>query len=184
MAKKKAKSLEARAFEAATKAGTDGVPMMVQLSSGIVLKVRPVPPLAIRQAVMNVERPRVPIVFIEEKGREEENPDDPGYREALFEYQMATGLVAMKALLLLGTEVDTLPDGMVGPSDDAWLDELQEVGVEVEAKSPRARYLAWLQFYALKTNEDITAAMEGPRKASGITEEDVALAVQSFRSLP
>jgi hypothetical protein len=183
MVKKKAKSLEARAFEAAVKAGGDGALATVLLSSGIVLKVRPVPPLAIRQAVMNVERPRVPIVFIEEKGREEENPDDPGYRDALVEYRIATGMAAMKALLVLGTQVESLPDGLSGPEDDGWLEELQDAGLDIEASSPRARYLAWLQFYALKTNEDLAAAMDGPRKASGITEEDVALAVQSFRGL-
>ena len=50
---------------------------LFRLSSGVVLKIKPVPPLLIRQAVAKIKRPKPPVIFLEDKGVEEENPDDP-----------------------------------------------------------------------------------------------------------
>ena len=154
----------------------------VTLSNGVVLGVRPVPPLAIRQAVLNVPKPPVPVTFLEDKGREEENPNDPEYLEALAAYRDATGQAALNVLLLMGTKLESLPEGLCGPDGDEWLGDLEFLGLTIDKENPRARYLAWLQFYAIPSNADITRALEGPAKAAGVAEGDVAAAIESFRS--
>ena len=86
--------------------------------------------------------------------------------------------------MVLGTEVDTIPEGMESPGDDNWIDDLEFCGIEVDRENPRARYLAWLQWYAIKNNDDLQRVMAGSRESAGISEEEVDNSVNSFRRAP
>lgn len=120
-------------------------------------------------------------MFIEEKGREEENPNDPAYIDALAEYATAVTLAVSNVLLVLGTQLESVPEDMFRPEDSGFLELMQTLDFKVSADNSSARYLAWLQFYALVTDEDITKTIAGARAASGLTDEEVSAAAESFR---
>lgn len=174
------------AFDAATggrarNGEREELPTEVTLSCGVVLKFKPVPSAAIREAVIRIKAPEVPRVLIEEKGREEENPNDPDYIFAVAEHKAAQALVANDVILLLGTEVASVPESVYAVSDKGWIEELAVVGIEVDGGNAAARKLAWLKFYAIRTDEDTLKALMGPMRSAGVSEVDVAQAIDSFR---
>ena len=155
---------------------------IVSLSNGIVLKLKPVPPFLARQAVISLQRPKPPVVFLEDKGREEENPNDPEYQRAIQEYEARQIELGLNVMLLVGTAVETVPKGCYGPDDDEWLEDLAIVGIEVDVERPRARYLAWLRYYALQSASDIALVTQALATGVGLTEEEVQATADSFRS--
>lgn len=177
------KTAEQRAMEAATEPSRDGSDgdNIITLSNGIRLRVQRVAPLAIREAVLRVEKPRPPMVMVEDKGREEENPQHPDYLRAMEEYEEATGLAAMNVLLLMGTAVESIPEGLSRPEDDDWVENLEFLEIEVDRDNPKARYLAWLRYSALTSDQDLAACVGIAREFAGVKEEDVASGIDSFR---
>jgi len=55
----------------------DVAPVEFRLANGCLLGIKPVAPFLIRRAVTKLDRPSPPKVLIQDKGREEEVPDDP-----------------------------------------------------------------------------------------------------------
>lgn len=153
----------------------------VELSNGIVLKLRPVPPFAMREAALRIKPPKPPIVLIEEKGREEPNPNDPDYIEALDQFAQDQAEAISNILILLGTSVESVPPDMCRPEDDDWIDVFNVLGVEIDADNRHQRYLAWMRFYALETQRDIADVVSSCISRSGVTEAEVQRVVASFR---
>lgn len=170
---------ERQAFDAAAK--EDVLEEIVTLSSGIRLRLLGAPPGAIEQAIARIEQPSPPRILIEEKGREEENPNDPNYLRALEEYTKATALAAINVMLLLGTQLVDVPEDLQRPEDDGWVEDLNFLGIEFDTENPRARYLKWIWCYAMRSMTDQTLVFSSLRR-SGATEEEVALAVDAFRN--
>ncbi len=56
---------------------------IITLSTGVRGRIRPVPAGLIDEVVSRIPDPEVPRQFIEDKGREELNPFDPAYIEAV-----------------------------------------------------------------------------------------------------
>lgn len=154
----------------------------VVLSSGIVLRIKPVPPLALRRAVTSVPPPAVPIVYIESKGREEPNPNDPDYLKAVQEYEQNQILRMTDVLFFLGTAIESIPDGLEGPEGDEWIAELEVLNLPVDKDNKYKRYLSWLTDYALMTERDIAKTVTKCLGVSGVTEVEVQRAVAAFRS--
>lgn len=163
----------------------------VQLENGIVLRLKQVPPYALGDAVRRVPVPEVPIVPIESKGIEEANPNDPDYIEAMVRYGNETAEAGLNIALVLGTEIEHVPEGMYRPEDDEWIDELEEAlavidqyeGGPVLRREPRAaRKLDWLRYYAIPSEDDIFRLTVLLTSNTAITEEEVAAAVAAFRS--
>jgi len=152
----------------------------VTLSNGIVLALKPVPAMVIRAAVNRIPEPKVPKVYIQDKDREEENPDDPDYQRALAQHTEDTSMAAFEAVLLLGTSVVSVPANMERPEGNEWLSKLVTLGIGPDGDNPDERYLAWLQYYALTTARDIAALTAAGRDLAGVREEAVAQAVTSF----
>lgn len=154
----------------------------VRLSSGIVLKVKPVPPYLVRQAAKNVVRPQPPKIKLrEDRDIEEENPDDPEYQEALGRHVVQAAEAASDLMLMAGTELVSLSDGQVPPESDEWLELVQFVGVEVDWDSKFARYLAWVKFYAIMRESDLALLLAAVGRGIGLSEKEVDQAVDSFR---
>lgn len=124
--------------------------------------------------------PKPPIVMIEEKGRSEENPNDPDYIVALRQTNFKKGMAVSNAYLALGTKLVTLPDDIEPCDSSDWSDILTDLGIKIPIKG-RARYVAWLRYYAVPGDDFealITATM---REGSVTTEADVKKAEDSFR---
>lgn len=153
----------------------------VTVSNGIILGIKPVPPFVTRAALSKVNKPLIPIVRIEEKDREEANPNDPNYLSALEDYQAARLAIFADVLMLKGTEVKFVPEGRSHPDDNDWVEELAFVGIEVPESKP-ARYLSWIKFHVLETERDIAYLTAMLVRSSGVTESEVQRAIETFRS--
>jgi len=86
---------------------------------GVRARLVPVPEGILEEAELRVPDPAVPIVRIEEEGREMENPDDPAYKRAMEDVARQRGVAAIEAMCLFGVE---LLDGL--PEDDTWRKKL------------------------------------------------------------
>lgn len=151
-------------------------------SNGLVLKLKKVSRLILAEAARKVPTPKVPVVFIDDKGRSEENPQDPDYLQALLDQKYEQGMLSVTTMLVLGTEIIDLPAGMEPPESDDWLEILNEIGIEIKVSNKRVRYTAWLKYIALD-DESFNALIKDLMRYSGLTiEEDVAKAQEAFRS--
>ena len=92
----------------------------ITLSTGYQAKINPVGASLIDEVVARVKDPVVPTFYNDDKGRDEENPLDPGYVTALQDAQHKRAMAAMDTLIIFGLD---LVDGL--PEDEAWLKKLQ-----------------------------------------------------------
>lgn len=161
-----------------------------ELTNGIVLRLKPVPPLLI-QAVNNEFAPvAVPTVFLEDKGRKEENPNDPTYLKSVEEQEERQNLAIQDLVFAVGTEVISVPDGYFKPEEDGWIASVEFANkitggdLKIERDDPLKRYLYWLRFYALETTNDVVLVNSLPNMLAGIRENEVEDLINSFRGVP
>ncbi len=161
----------------------------ITLENGIVLALRMVAPLLISDAARRVPKPPVPTVYSEEKNREEENPEHPDYLVALVEWRGQRDEAGLSVALIMGSSVSSVPEGLYGPDDDEWIDEIEASYAAIEMEPPKidrdrpsGRYLSWLRLYALPTEEDIVRISKILTSSVAVSEEDVRDAVDAFRS--
>lgn len=182
-------SEEAAAQAADAAARAEAVVDVVTLSTGIALRVKPVPGRILADAARLVPKPAIPKVMNTDRGREELNPDDPGYIAALAEWAQQTSEASFNVALAVGTTVESIPDGMHGPDSDAWVEEVgssyEVVGMEspIRREPAKARYLDWLLYYALGRDEDNFVLTKVLFSTHMITREELADAINSFRGL-
>lgn len=154
----------------------------ITLSSGLRLRLKTVPKHFIYGVTKDIPAPRVPLVKIEGKKRPIENPDDPDYKEAVEEWIVVTANAATDVALLRGTEILELPEDMIGPDSTTWIEELEVLGLPMRDNA-RARYLYWIKAVAVPETSDLSALMEALGRLTGVTEDDVADAVERFRGI-
>lgn len=160
--------------------GNKDNPYEVITSRGIKLILHPVPPMLIQEVNQQFPQPKIPTWFNEEKGREEENINDPLYMELVNKVNFDRGMV-MVDVLLSGVTIDKVPDGMEKVEDDGWEYYLELVGRKAsQSKIPRT--IQWLKYYALD-NTDLTNVRDKVLRISGGTlEVDVEQATDTFPS--
>lgn len=174
---------------AAAVAAVEGVRRIEQitLENGIRLRLKPVAPFMLRAASSHLEMPKVPIVHIEEKGRDEENPNDPDYMRKRAQWGLDVANAGLNVALVLGTEVEYLPEGIIPCDSDQWIDDLRaanelvghDIVIHTEGKG---RYLDWLRQYAIATETDYFRLTRILTTGVLLSEEEVTRAAESFRS--
>lgn len=161
-----------QAMEAADKPQDD----LIYLSTGVVLRGKQAPPMTLMSILAAFPRPKVPVTFSKDMGREMENPDDPDYRARIDAWQQEQGSVMLNALIIAGTELVKKPDTLPGPDDNSWVDEYEMLGLPVRRDNKSWRYLRWVQHKAAITPEDIKTIMEVVGRLSGVAEDAVKAA--------
>lgn len=153
------------------------------MENGVKLRIKNGSPLAFNQILRegNAAKPRPPVVWIEEKGREEENPNDPDYINALLQYESELGLRALHACFPICTELLSCPDDVMKPDDPDLAELIETMGLQ-PAKGRYGRYVQWLELIACSAN-DLEELGNTVLRRIGVKEEDVAEAAQRFRSL-
>jgi hypothetical protein len=154
---------------------------LVELSTGVKLKIRPVPRHFMYEVTRRFVRPKPPMVDIG-KGRLEENPGNPDYADALERFLADTANAATDVALLRGTEIDFVPDDVPGPDSKTFREEMELLGLSM-LDSSRARYLYWVKYMAAPTSEDINGLLGELGRLTGVAESDVEDAVARFRSV-
>lgn len=150
--------------------------------NGIVFRLKPVPPLLIVDAQKVHKEPKPPKVLIEDKGTQEENPNDPEYQRQLAEHRATIAEISNAVILTRGSEVLSVPDGLDKPSDPDWAEDVHDLtGIEVPEKG-RRRYFCWMKYVALSSMDDFQEIVQRISRLGGITMEvDVAEAEARFR---
>lgn len=165
-------------------AAADGAPPdTYTTSNGLTFKLRKVSSLLIMEAGRKIKDIDVPVTYIEDKGREEENPNDPKYKAAQAEVDQARTIIVINATLAFGTAVvDALPTGVDHWQTDEWLADVEDLtGVQVP-RTGKGRYVSWLKFYAIPDNQELFDLQLAVARLSGrVPEADVAQAEDSFR---
>jgi hypothetical protein len=154
---------------------------ILTLSNGIQLKLRKIPSLLLLSVSSAIEEPEIPQAFIEDDQRWEANPNDPDYLKALRLFKLKEREANIKFLLGRGTQLLSVPEGKQKPEDDGWLEELREYQ-DIPADNPTQRYISWVRFYALEEDADLVKATVAVMRMTGVMEDEVATAIESFRS--
>lgn len=160
------------------------------LQNGIVLSVRPIPPLLLTAVNDEFHIPDPPVVWLEDKGRNEPNPNDPNYLKEIQRLADAQDLAVENLTIAVGTDVKFVPEGFFKPEDEGWVEKIEfanklvGIDIKIEAEDKIKRYLQWLRFYAMESAMDISMVRNLPTMLAGIREGEVDEVLDSFRRLP
>lgn len=154
---------------------------LIYLSTGVVLRGKPAPALSLIKIMARFPRPKVPTYHNKTLGREMENPDDPDYQERVQAQKTESSSAMLNALILMGTEIESVPKKFPKPESDDWLDEYRVLGLgDEQADNKHWRYLNWVIFKAAPTADDMQAIQKAVGKLSGVPES----AVQDAEEFP
>jgi len=155
---------------------------LITLSSGVVLRAIKASPVTLIKVMTRFPRPKPPTYFMEKMGREMENPDDPDYIERVKAWEMESNAQVLNALILLGTELVSVPKGVEKPSGDKWLNKYRLLDMPVHPEDQDWRFLNWVTMIAAPDDGDMAIIQEVVGRKMGIAEADVKSAEQFPRS--
>ncbi len=155
-----------------------------ELASGVKLRFHKFSPLLLNQIATTIgeNEPKAPMVFDENKARDEENPLDPDYVAAHNLWAAATAVRLLRALVAAGTKLESRPDDMMADDSEEFEQFMELVQIPISANS-QGRYTQWVMYVALTSPEDMNALNIELMRLAGAREEDVAEAQALFRSI-
>jgi hypothetical protein len=158
-------------------------PALVTLSTGIVIRCKPVPRVLFEELLASMPEPEAPVIYLEDKQRSEENPNDPAYLREQKDWIKRLGLATINTMILFGTAIESIPDDIDPPGAAHWRERLALVGLAPSDDSEDAQYLFWIRCYAAASAQDLAALQGGVTRLSGqILEQAVGEAARSFRN--
>lgn len=150
----------------------------VALSTGVILKVKSVSRMLLGDLMRKYERPKPPLVFNKDIGRQEENVNDPDYKARINKYDTDVAMGVVDVMIMMGTELKSVPKG-ISALDSDWDDGYDALGINVG--SGKKRYLNWVKHIAAPDDEDVNNIINAIGKLSGVAEDDVNTAANLFR---
>lgn len=155
----------------------------IELHNGTKLTVRGIPALLILAVSQRYPEPTVPKWYNDAKQREEENPTDPTYLQALKDHAVLLQDKTIDCFLANGIVVDEVGPDCTPLEDDTWL-ENTEFTLDMELpRSGAGRRVAWLRHHVLDQADDLGNVVTEISVASGlVTEAAVRQAAESFRN--
>jgi hypothetical protein len=125
---------------------TDGI---ATFPNGLKLRidVSQISHIAVADATQRYPDPPVPRSWIESRGEFEENPNSPDYALGIERAKERRSWAAVKAMVVLGSELAEAPANMPGPDDVDW-DRLAAVRDIPSPTGAWDRYEMWLRYYA------------------------------------
>lgn len=154
--------------------------MEIIAGTGVKFRIVKVPPMILQEIGKQAMKgkPKIPVVYLEDKDREEENPNDPDYLNALEAWEAETAIRGVDLAIMYGTEVETIPEGIPSVKDDSWIEVVNILDIEVP-KNGKGRYLYWVKFCAAP--DDLENIVTAVSRVIGVTEQDVADSAELFR---
>lgn len=152
-------------------------------TSGVVLRLSKPSGFALDSAITELSKtdppPEVPTFYIEDKGREEANPNDPTYRIAQQAWNGRASRRMFRVMTVTAVEVESVPDGMPTYDSPEFLDMLDGMMIPPD-KSSKGRLVQWVEFLAAKDGDDMKNLMDKLLALAGLSSEDVAEAMAGF----
>lgn len=155
------------------------LPSELHLSSGLLVRVKRVPPMLLADIIREIPRPEPPTMWIEDLGRNEANPSDPDYLDRVQTWEAQIAMAMADCFLLMGVEILELPEGIPDPKTTTWTKKFKALGRPVSS-DPDLRRLLWLKYVAL-SDDDLKMVMGAVGQLSMVKEGDVAKATDLFR---
>lgn len=160
----------------------DGTTSLV-LSSGVRARIVPVAAGLLEEAQSSIKPPPVPKWFNPDKQKEEENPNDPSYLEALRELDAKRTRAALDILIMFGVVLlDENGDDTCAPEEGAWIGRLKwlerrgQIDLSgLDLSDDIDREFAYKKYVAVLA-PDLNVVL----RKSGFSEEDVQAALESF----
>ncbi len=151
------------------------VPSEIILEIGATLKITKPSSMLLATVMTDVEKenpiPVMPKVFMEDKGREEDNPNDPNYKAKMAIWNANAVVRMFKALCVSSLSILDLGEAF-DPHGEDFADYLEALDMQV-ATGKTTRFLQWLNTYALVQSES-KQLNTWMMTLAGVTEEDVA----------
>lgn len=153
----------------------------VSLSNGIKLKFKAIPPMLLNSIGQAIPMPKIPKVWLEDKQREEENPNHPDYIQAIADRNNLVAKATMDLILYACVEVVDVPDGLIKEEDESWHVMARMASIDFNKDDPIERKLAWFRTYAIANMDDMNKVQTVPMMLAGLLEGEVAEAMEGFR---
>lgn len=157
-------------------------PTVFVTSNGVKMRLRRVSDMVIAETGRQIRIPKPPVLFNDEKQRNEENPNDPDYLQDYEDAQYRRSMLIYAAYITLGTADVTLPenvDDLYPLESNEWVDPLRELNLDIP-ESGRGRYIAWMKYHILN-NEDMSNLARSIMRLSGkVFEDEVEKAADNF----
>jgi hypothetical protein len=154
---------------------------IITLSTGVQLQCRKISPLLMTDVMRQFQKPRVPMFYNEDLGREEENPNDPIYIENLDNYNRDMSLAILDTMIVAGTSIKYVPEDVENVDGTEWRETMEAAGIKITENKKRT-YLFWVKHVAATSDTDTGIIMEGVGRMSGVAASDVDSAVKQFRN--
>ena len=113
-------------------------------STGVRGRLKSVAPSLIDTVVSKVKEPKVPNWHNPDKDRDEPNPADPDYLQALDQYNHDRGVAAMDAMAMFGVQLES---GL--PEDESWIDDLSLLEIVVNREDTASKTFAYKRYIAV-----------------------------------
>lgn len=156
----------------------EGRTALFELSNGIVLRFRTVPPLLLSALQDRQKLPAVPVIETPEGRREDY--EDADFKRDLLKAYTDQDEVYNKVLLAAGSEFVSVPEGYFGPDDDSWIKTVESLSglsgnpITIEPELSKSdRYVAWLRYYAMETNSDVAVCNTLSQQLGNVKENEL-----------
>lgn len=154
---------------------------ILTLSNGVVLRAKKIPPMLANKLNSRFVHPPVPVFYAEDKARAVPNYNDPQWMEACQRVDEERGTALMDLMAGLGTEIISLPPDVQDITDTGWADDVETFLETPVPEFGRARHVAYMKYYILIDNEDWAKVARKVQAKMGVSEEEVAGAMDRFR---
>lgn len=156
--------------------GHEDNPLVVTLSNGVQVNIRPVPPYLIDRIKGTVSTPKPPIMKINTAwgGTEEwANENDPTYKTNLEAATEEQAKRLWRAEFILGVADEP-------PPDEEWANDLMDWGIEIP-EDPKEKKLLWIETVLIAKGTDAWKLVNAIRNAARPTKEEIGELAESFR---
>ncbi len=154
----------------------------IELSNGVVLSVWKGSTLALDQATEALKKsepsPEPPMVWSEDKGREESNPNDPVYVKAMQNWNGRLSIRFFTVLLATASAVKSVPDGMIAHDSESFIEVLEMSGIEPR-RTNVGLYVQWVSLFAGLEDQELLGTHL--LQMAGVSEASIAEAEATFR---
>jgi len=177
-----------------TKSRDEEIPKdnIVEMSNGIVFRVKEVPQAAFVDLRGSFPEPTPPVHYNKDIGREETNVNDPRYKAQLADWEISISAGMIDIQIIFGVEVVSVPDNMINYDDPDFHDLLKVIlgrmgwkREDINDLGKTEKMLLWVKYYAAKGSvggeSDFSKLLLAIGRRSGVPEEDVKTAVDNFQ---
>lgn len=154
----------------------------ITLSTGVILNLWKGSTLALDQATEALKKsdptPEPPMVYSEDKGREESNPNDPGFIKALQTWNARLSIRFFTVLLATASSVKFVPEGMTTHDSEEFIEVLEMSGIEPR-RTKLGLYVQWVTLFAGLEDQELLGTHL--LQMAGVSEASIAEAEATFR---